>query len=301
MNLKSTTRLGLSLFSLAIATAAIQPDRASAATTNLSFTTIQEPLNITVPEAATNSNPIHYLNVASGIDAVVTANVTGANYSFLGHIPSYKTTGTATSSTNDAAFIYQIAANQAGFGVMTYKFDFYQTDGITHNFTTPFTIADFNFLVYDVDGETGTGGRTGIVQTEYLRVAKATGTSGLNSYQIGNSGASSLTATENPNDYLFSGRSINVGETSVNGDVLLNFTNTSSVTLQFETNTLQSIASANQTFSGIDGDSSQTVAGTFSPAVTAKKLPEPFTIIGTILGGTAAFRMRKKLKAASKM
>ena len=296
MNLRPTTRLGLSLFSLAIATTAIQPDRAIAATTNLSFSNNQEVTNITVPEAAYNGNVIHYLNVAAGIDAVVTANVTGANYSFLGHIPNYTSAG---SSSGDAAFIYQIAANQTGAGVMTYKFDFFQTDGTTHNFTTAATIADFNFLVYDVDGETGTGGHTGIVQTEYLRVAKGTGTSGLNSYQIGNSGASSLTATENINDYLFSGRSINVGETSVNGDVLLNFTNTNSVTLQFETSTLQANTTANQTFSGIDGDLSQTVTGTFSSAVTAKKLPEPFTIIGTIIGGTAAFRMRKKLKAAS--
>jgi hypothetical protein len=31
---------------------------------------------------------------------------------------------------------------------------------------------------------------------------------------------------------------------------------------------------------------------------TAMSVPEPFTIIGTIVGGTAAFRMRKKLKFA---
>jgi hypothetical protein len=30
---------------------------------------------------------------------------------------------------------------------------------------------------------------------------------------------------------------------------------------------------------------------------TATSIPEPFTIIGTLIGGTAAFRMRKKLKA----
>jgi hypothetical protein len=32
----------------------------------------------------------------------------------------------------------------------------------------------------------------------------------------------------------------------------------------------------------------------------ATSVPEPFTVIGTIVGGTAAFRMRKKLKAISK-
>ena len=34
--------------------------------------------------------------------------------------------------------------------------------------------------------------------------------------------------------------------------------------------------------------------------VTASPVPEPFTIIGTIIGGTAAFRMRKKLVNAAK-
>ena len=29
----------------------------------------------------------------------------------------------------------------------------------------------------------------------------------------------------------------------------------------------------------------------------SQSVPEPFTIIGTIIGGTAAFRMRKKLRA----
>lgn len=32
-------------------------------------------------------------------------------------------------------------------------------------------------------------------------------------------------------------------------------------------------------------------------AIAATSVPEPFTIIGTLIGGTAAFRMRKKLKA----
>lgn len=33
------------------------------------------------------------------------------------------------------------------------------------------------------------------------------------------------------------------------------------------------------------------------PPPTPTEVPEPFTIIGTLVGGTAAFRMRKKLKA----
>jgi hypothetical protein len=33
----------------------------------------------------------------------------------------------------------------------------------------------------------------------------------------------------------------------------------------------------------------------------AQEVPEPFTIIGTIIGGTAAFRMKKKLDSSTKM
>jgi hypothetical protein len=39
---------------------------------------------------------------------------------------------------------------------------------------------------------------------------------------------------------------------------------------------------------------------TAPPPPTPTAVPEPFTIIGTIIGGTAAFRMRKKLKAITK-
>ena len=40
--------------------------------------------------------------------------------------------------------------------------------------------------------------------------------------------------------------------------------------------------------------------GFTAPPPTPTAVPEPFTIIGTIIGGTAAFRMRKKLKAITK-
>jgi len=231
---------------------------------------------------------IDYRNVATGIDARVTAAAFGTAYSFQGHLPNYISAG---NSNGDAGFIYQ--ANQAGSGGMTYKFDFYQTDGTTHNFTTLATPLDFSFLVYDVDGEA--------TQSEALRVSKGNGSSGLKSYQIGNSATASLTATENATNYLFSGRGTNVAETSVNGDVILNFVNTNSVTLQFEATTTGSTF-PNGVFSGIDGDLSilPKTVGTFNPTVTANQIPEPLTVIGTFVGGTAAFRMRKKLKSTNK-
>ena len=40
--------------------------------------------------------------------------------------------------------------------------------------------------------------------------------------------------------------------------------------------------------------------GAIAPPPTPTAVPEPFTIIGTLIGGTAAFRMRKKLKAVAK-
>ncbi len=40
--------------------------------------------------------------------------------------------------------------------------------------------------------------------------------------------------------------------------------------------------------------------GTAAVVPTATSVPEPFTVIGTLVGSTAALRMRKKLKSASK-
>ena len=46
-------------------------------------------------------------------------------------------------------------------------------------------------------------------------------------------------------------------------------------------------------------DGSYSLVASVAPPTTA--VPEPFTIIGTIVGGTAAIRTRKKLKAAAKV
>jgi hypothetical protein len=42
--------------------------------------------------------------------------------------------------------------------------------------------------------------------------------------------------------------------------------------------------------------------GTAIPGIpTGTAVPEPFTIIGTLVGGTAALRMRKKLRSTAKL
>jgi hypothetical protein len=62
-------------------------------------------------------------------------------------------------------------------------------------------------------------------------------------------------------------------------------------------------------FTGVSFDAIRvTPGGSFSQAIidniqfnsAAQSVPEPFTIIGTLVGGTAAMRMRKKLKSVNK-
>jgi hypothetical protein len=284
----------VSLLSLA-AVAISQPVKA--VTTNLQFNSVDTakttgyqasgPIPLSANGPMTTSNTVYYKSVATGIDAKITAAVFGTSYSFVDHEISYTSSGNPS---GDIAFDYQ--ANAGGSGGMTYRIDFYQSIGGVHDYVTAATPFDFSLLVYDIDGQAG--------QTEALRVFKGSGSSGLDSYQIGNSGTASLIATNNADNYLFSGRGANVSETSVNGDVRLGFTQSNSATLQFEATTLASSSFPDYVFSGINGDGSQTVTGTFATKVTAQKIPEPFTIIGSLVGGAAALRMRKKLKATSK-
>jgi hypothetical protein len=48
------------------------------------------------------------------------------------------------------------------------------------------------------------------------------------------------------------------------------------------------------------GSGTANIYGSANKNSAPQKIPEPFTIIGTAIGGTAAFRMRKKLKAIAK-
>jgi hypothetical protein len=53
------------------------------------------------------------------------------------------------------------------------------------------------------------------------------------------------------------------------------------------------------TFENLFGASTVTISNFSAPASTS--VPEPFTTIGTLVGGMAAFRVRKKLKSAGKL
>jgi hypothetical protein len=294
---------------LAAVSTVSQSEKAAAIDLNFNTTTQTQvntnPFNFNFGPGV-SSNVVNYTNVASGIDVRITAT-TSTGYSFVEHIPNYSTTNPAPQPVGDAAFLYQSNATTTGAGGMTYKMDFFATDGITHNFTTAYTAPDLRFLVYDVDGES--------TQGEAVRIAKG---AGLFGYQVGNT-TQALIPTEDGSSYLFSGRDVNVAETNTAGSTILYFKNVNSVTFGFEADTRSSNGSANPVFSAIDGDVSLIGQnsinfdssghatplagfGTFvSTASTAEPVPEPFTIIGTLIGGTAAFRMRKKLKASSEV
>jgi hypothetical protein len=301
-----------SLLSLAAVATVSQPDRAAAI--DLNFATPDTGTGR--PDVSSNpntfgfnfgpgvsANAIHYKNVASGVDAVVTAtmfNGTGT-YAFNQHIYNYSV-NTAGQPIGDAAFLYYNTGG-LGTGGMTYKIDLFQTDGTTHNYSTAYTATDLRLFAYDIDGEP--------TQGEALRVFKGTDTSGLLGYQLGST--SPLAVSEDATSYLFTGPGVNRLETDPSGAALLYFQNTSSVTFQFEANTTSGSGN-NPVFSAIDGDVSlignnatnfdasghATTAAGFGSYQTATKIPEPFSIIGSLVGGAAAFGMRKKLKATSK-
>jgi hypothetical protein len=312
-----------SLLSLVAMATVSQPEKAAAI--DLSFGTSLDATNVATPGglnlgAAYNGATMRFINVATGIDARITATAFGANYSYAGTIPDYYSVNGTTQPNGDLAPIYQIAANQLGAGGLTYRIDLFATDGTTHNFSTAYVAPDLRFSVYDVDGEnpTTTGAGTtqsAFNQSEAVRVFKGTASSGFAGYQVG-SASNALIPTEDATSYLFSGRSVNQLETSPLGATLLYFQNTSSVTFQFEANTTSPVntTATNPVFSAIDGDVSligqtstnfdsnghATPAAGFGTYQVATKIPEPFSIIGSLIGGGVAFGMRKKLKATSK-
>jgi hypothetical protein len=269
---------------------------------------------------------IRYTNVAPGVagalggglDAVITATAftatttpASSTYSFVEHIPNFRAANTTLNTTTaaayqDAAFLYQIAGTDTpgetglGKGGMNYNIQLFESGT-----NTSYTAADLRFLVYDVDGEGIGGAATALKQKEAVRIAKG---AGLVGYQVGTS-TQALIPTSDATSYLFSGRGVNVAETDKSGAAIFYFQGVNSVNFQFEAETLSPAnATPNPVFSAIDGDLSLYGTGTLTgfatrvdtsaTATAATDVPEPFTIIGTLVGGTAALRMRKKLKAA---
>ena len=152
----------------AVATA--QPDKAHAASLNLSFANPVEANNTTDPFIgnfpAYNGKVINFTNVATdargvNINARITANVFGSGYSFVDHIPKFNAQGSATSAT-ETAFVYKVDSTSIGKGGLTYKIDFFNSAT-----NAAYTLSDVRLNVYDVDGDPS--------QSEGIRVAKGTG------------------------------------------------------------------------------------------------------------------------------
>ncbi len=228
-----------------------------------------------------NGSVIDYTNVATlggvAIDARMTATAFGTGYSFVGHLPNYSQNSPGQPA-GDTGVVYN-AATPGNAGGIVYKMDFY-----THssNFTTRFVIPQARILVYDVDGEA--------TQSEAVRAFKS---DGLLSYQIGTDPTTSLIVTDNQTNALFQGRNTNVSETSALGDVIFLYQNTSTITLQFEANTLSRSPANNGVFSGIDGDLSilnGNESGFGAPVV----VPEPSSALLAVLPLVAGLLGRRK-------
>lgn len=117
--------------------------------------------------------------------------------------------------------------------------------------------------------------------------------------------------TGNNNSQLFSINPTN-GATTIIGDTKVGFiaglTYDSGVLRGYTTNKQEVVLDPNTgavistlALTGINqlGDGSNSLIGGAASSPIPTSVPEPFTIIGTLIGGTAAFRMREKLKESA--
>lgn len=228
-----------------------------------------------------SGNSIDFLNIApisrANIDARITATILGTS-TFDGHFPSFRS-ATANEPNDDVGFLF--LANTPGASGIDYTFEFFV--GGT-NFSTPFLVPDFRFLIYDVDGDPS--------QSE--SVAAST-TDGFIGYQLPTT--DEFFVIDNGTDYTFNGPGANRAETDPSAAVVLYFQNTSSATFSFRTTTTETSPFPNGVFSAIDGDLSLFGGvdpigdSNFSPFVA---VPEPsaaaLLLAGTI--GTLLLRRR---------
>lgn len=187
---------------------------------------------------------MHFINVGTHdgktIDAKVSSNTFG-DATFLFHNPNYKQT-TSSEPNGDIGFLYTV--NSAGSAGLVYKFEFFDgTGALSGTFSVPYVIPEFEFIGYDIDGES--------VQSEQLRVFKS---EGFYSYQTGTASASLTAVEEADGSVLFTGPGTNFDEANTSGAVKLVYKNSSTVTLQFETQTSASSPFPNAIFSAFDGN-----------------------------------------------
>ena len=230
-----------------------------------------------------SSSVISFTNVATvggqSVDMRATATVFGSGYTFQGHFADYSESSGQPNGDLGNRYI----ASSYGAGGLNYTLNFYLGGS---NFTTAFTLTEFDLLLYDVDGENSGAAE----QTEAFRAYLS---DGLTSYRLADS-PNSVTATNFTGGILFNGPGFNVDEDDPSGAVLLTYKNTSSVTLRFEANTIDG-ALPNGVFTAIDGDKSIIGGNTsdFNPPVA---VPEPSGALLLMLAGFVQITTRRRRK-----
>ena len=240
---------------------------------DLSFANLMESTDVPNPPFGLgpgySGTTMHFTDVAPGsglsVDMLVTVtNVSTPQYYYEVSIPDYKST-TGTEPNGDLGYLYYHDDGSGGSSVggLFYNLEFFEGGG---TFTTPKTMPAFQFLIYDVDGES--------VQSEAVRVFSLDGFVG---YGIT---AGGVTVQDNGFAYLFTGPGTNRQEDDPSGAFVLIYENTSKVTFQMESDTDDSDADSNDNpvFSAIDGDLSL-INGDASDF-------EPFTRVSGSISGT---------------
>ncbi|WP_038167174.1 PEP-CTERM sorting domain-containing protein [Verrucomicrobium sp. BvORR106] len=226
------------------------------------------------------SSVMKFTNVASvgnvSVDLRVTASAWGT-YAFTGHLPDYSQN--SAQPNGDLGLYY--TATSYGSGGLHYTLEFFK--GGT-NFSTTFTVSQFDLLIYDVDGEAR--------QTEAFRAYLS---DGLTSYRLADS-PNSVSASYFTNGVLFSGPGYNIAETDPSAAAILTYNNTNKITLDFESKTTGG-SLPNGIFTAIDGDLSL-LKGDTSDFGTPVAVPEPSGLVFIAAAGMVLVLRRKRRATA---
>ncbi len=155
------------------------------------------------------------------------------------------------------------------------------------------------FTPYFNQSPTGAGSYALSPQTQTAVFNYAGGNNSLFSYTLNSPGTDLVFAFANSVSLTIKGGSTFVGSNSGTGVSLADNTPFGSFYSQGGVNT--AVNGLSFTLNDISGGSTGGYSILASTAITppTQNVPEPFTIVGTLLGGTAAMRMKKKLAKAN--
>ena len=248
------------------------------------------------------SKTARFTNVATDdgrtVDARITATVkdgtdfgdvgTAGNFGDAGFIPDYQPGGDTNAA--DLGFLfYGNGINSTPNGI-TVAFDFFDgTADLAGSFSQAITVAELNFAIYDVDGESRAAGGS----SDQTETFSAFISDGLVSYQLGNT-TQALIAAQMGDTVTFSGPNQNFSESDASGAAILTYANTSAFTLDF--NSVQSYgANKNGVFSAFDGDLSLVNSADFNaPVATLPTIPLPASMSLLISAFCAMFAVNRR-------